>query len=486
MDNNAGVPSYLECAQVSPAQNRAPWYKNTAPTYAGIFLWFVFWSYSMGGETPGGMLSAGIGVALVSVLVAALLCHFCFYYLMGRFGQRTGLPLYIVGSSTFGAKGGFLLPGFLMGLLQFGWLAVNTYGSSTAMNKIFGFEGPLLYIVMIVWGVTAVTMALKGIQYVAKFSTWLPIIPAVILIVLVLKTIGGLSSFDPDALVAASAAKDLAAGAKPAAGMSAMAVFAFALTYIVGFFATAGAAGVDFGTGARNRNDVQMGGLIGIALAIFLTIGAAILITAGHYGTLMATAEGKAALLTNGVDLNPMNLMGDIFKSDKIAQWLAFALALTAFPSACFCSLIAANSIKTTLPKVNPWLSCGIGCAVAIALAIIIDKTNGEGACVTIFKFVGASFGPICGAIFMEYILCKGRWSGPRAGFNPAGWISWAFGFVIGAQPILFGWNIKIGQAPLPAAPVMAFIVGAVVYALLSKVQTPVLPYPQAELQSDD
>lgn len=476
--SNTSVPSYLECAKPNPAANRAPWYKNTAPTYAGIFLWFVFWSYSLGSGTPGGMLSAGVGVALGSVLVAALLCHFGFYYLPARFGQKTGLPLYIVGSSTFGATGGFLLPGFLMGLLQFGWLAVNIWGSSMAMNQMFGFTGLPLYIVMAIWGIAAVVAALAGIQYVAKFSTYLPLIPAAILIALVAKTAGGLGSFDPALLVKAAAAKEAVAGSAPASGMSAFGVFAFALTYIVGFFATAGAAGVDFGTGSRNKRDVSMGGLMGVALAIFLTIGAAILITAGYYGSLMASVEGQAALASGAIDLNPMNLMGAIFKNDGVAKWLAFALAITAFPSACFSSLIAANSIKTTLPKVNPWISCGIGCAVSIALAI----SGVAGQCIAVFSFIGASFGPICGAITMEYILSKGRWSGPRAAFNPAGWVSWAVGFAIGVQP---NFAAQCGFS-IPAAPVVAFIAGAAIYALLSKAQSAVLPYPQAKQQSAD
>ena len=474
MSNTSSVPSYLECAKPNPGANRAPWYKNTAPTYAGIFLWFVFWSYSLGSGTPGGMLSAGVGVALGSVLVAALLCHFGFYYLPARFGQKTGLPLYIVGSSTFGATGGFLLPGFLMGLLQFGWLAVNIFGSSMALNQMFGFKGIPLYIVMAIWGIAAVVAALKGIQYVAKFSTYLPLIPAAILLALIAKTIGGLGSFSPDILVAASsAALARETGAVVAKGMGAGAVFAFALTYIVGFFATAGAAGVDFGTGSRNKNDVSMGGLFGVALAIFLTIGAAILITAGYYGT----EAGKAALAAGTVDLNPMNLMSKIF-NDSIAKWLAFALAITAFPSACFSSLIAANSIKTTLPKVNPWISCGIGCVVSIALAV----SGVAGKCIAVFAFIGASFGPICGAITMEYILSKGRWSGPRAAFNPAGWIAWAVGFAIGVQP---NFAAQCGFT-IPAAPVVAYVAGAVIYALLSKMQTPVLPYPQAKQQSGD
>lgn len=473
MSNTPSVPSYLECAKPNPAANRAPWYKNTAPTYAGIFLWFVFWSYSVSSGTPGGILSAGVGVALASVLVAALLCHFCFYYLPARFGQKTGLPLYIVGSSTFGATGGFLLPGFLMGLLQFGWLAVNIWGSSMAMNQMFGFTGFPLYVVMALWGIAAVVAALKGIQYVAKFSTYLPLIPAVILIVLVAKTVGGLGSFDPQTLVAASAASTATVAGGVAKGMSAAAVFAFVLTYIVGFFATAGAAGVDFGTGSRDKRDVAMGGLVGVALAIFLTIGAAILITAGYYGT----DAGKAALASGAVELNPMSLMGKIF-NDSIAKWLAFALAITAFPSACFSSLIAANSIKTTLPKVNPWVSCGIGCVIAIALAV----SGVAGKAIAVFAFIGASFGPICGAITMEYLLSKGRWSGPRAAFNPAGWIAWAVGFVIGVQP---NFAAQCGFT-IPAAPVVAFIAGAALYALLSKAQTAVLPYPQADQQTAD
>ena len=51
-------------------------------------------------------------------------------------GMKTGLPLYIVGTSTFGAQGGFLMPGFLMGVLQFGWLGVNIYFSSLALSAM--------------------------------------------------------------------------------------------------------------------------------------------------------------------------------------------------------------------------------------------------------------------------------------------------------------------------------------------------------------
>ncbi len=153
----------------------------------------------------------------------------------------------------------------------------------------------------------------------------------------------------------------------------------------------------------------------------------------------------------------------------KSAGLIMFLLALAAFPPACFSSFIAANSFKTTLPNVSPFISVGIGTAVSILLAV----TGMAGKAIIVFQIIGASFGPICGAMLVEYLFNGGKWSGPRAGFNPAGWLSWLLGAIVGVLPIL---NIY----PVPAAPVAAFLVGAVVYGLLSKmgVQSAIVPLP--------
>ena len=140
-------------------------------------------------------------------------------------------------------------------------------------------------------------------------------------------------------------------------------------------------------------------------------------------------------------------------------KWLAFLLAISCFASACFSSFIAANSFKTTLSGVNPFLSVGIGAAVSILLAVI----GWAGQVVPVFVVIGASFGPICGAMMADYLLSGGRWTGPRAGFNPAGWIAWALGFLVGILPNLKVW-FKLSIPDIPAAPVLAFIVGAIVY----------------------
>jgi len=463
----SNLPSYIAGATPNPQSNRAPWYKNTAPTYAGIFLWFVFWQDSASGPAAGGMLSQGLGWGLFSLVIAALVCHFLFYLAPGMFGMKTGLPLYIVGTSTFGATGGFLMPGFLMGLLQFGWLGVNIFFSAQALASFLHCDARYL---MVVWGILAAFVGLKGIQYVAKVATFMPLIPLTILLVLLANTAGSIGTFDAGKLVEMN--KTLVPSA-PAA-LDKFGVLALMLTYVVGFFATAGAAGVDFGTNSRDKNDVSMGGLVGVALAIIVTAGISMAVVAGVYGS---PEMSKAALAAGGGTkpafiLQSMGLASVII--GKNAGLVSFLLAIAAFPPACFSSFIAANSFKTTLPGVPPFVSVGIGAAVSILLAV----TGWAGEAITVFKIIGASFGPICGAMMVEYLICGGTWSGPRAGFNPAGWIAWLAGFVVGSLPI-----IKVHDAPLydvPAAPVAAFIVGAVVYFLCAKagLQSAVLPMP--------
>ena len=127
----SNLPNYVASAQPVPASSRIPWFKSTAQTYAGIMLWFVFWeSVPMSGAGVGGILAHGLMTAMAGVIAAAIICHFASYFAPAMMGMKTGLPLAVVGTSTYGVVGGFLMPGFFMGVLQFGWLAVNAYFSA--------------------------------------------------------------------------------------------------------------------------------------------------------------------------------------------------------------------------------------------------------------------------------------------------------------------------------------------------------------------
>ncbi len=450
------LPGYISGATPNPTSKRVPWYSAIAQTYAGIFLWFVFWHDAVKAPNAGGLLSQGLGWALLSLVLAALVCHFLFYLVPGMLGMKTGFPLYIVGTSTFGAQGGFILPGFLMGLLQFGWLGVNVYFSAMALGAFFNLDAASAGVkaIMVIYGILAAFVGLKGIQYVAKVATFLPLIPLAILVILLAKTGGSIGEFSPAKLVELS--KSINPSTLPP--LDAFGVLAFMMTFVVGFFATAGAAGVDIASSGRNKTDVSMGGLVGVALAIVVTAGISALIVAGVYGNpalSKAAAEAGAAVPAAqggpGVILQTSGLIPIIM--GKSAGLIMFLLAIAAFPPACFSAFIAANSFKTTLPQVNPFISVGIGAAVSIILAL----TGLAGKAIVVFQIIGASFGPICGAMLVDYLLSKKEWAGPRAGFNPAGWISWALGFVVGILPIVTSYQV-------PAAPVAAFIVGAVVY----------------------
>jgi cytosine permease len=441
------LPSYITSATPLGTDKRAPWYKNTAPTYAGIFLWFVFWD-SM---SANGLSAGGLGATLLGILLGGIICHFLFFLVPGLLGMKTGLPLYVVGTSTFGAVGGLIMPGFLMGALQFGWLGVNTFGSADALAK--GFHAPSLYIPLcIIWAVAAAFVGLKGIQYVAKVATYLPLIPLAVLLVGLALFAGSAGAYKPAPVAEAAAA---------GGGFKAMLVM---IAAIVGFFATAGAAGVDICSNNRNKQDVSRGGIVGIIIAIVFTAGISVIAVAG------ARASGV-------IDPSVTNMTAALEKKLSPGLFAATMIGLTlaSFPGACFSSFIAANSFKTVMPKVNPFVSVGLGAIVSIILAV----TGAASKLPSVFGLIGASFGPICGAMMVDYLLSNKEWSGPRAGFNPAGWIAWALGFLVGILPnSLLPASLRVD---VPCAPVAAFVVGAVVYFICSKMglQSQVVPLPK-------
>jgi cytosine permease len=182
--------------------------------------------------------------------------------------------------------------------------------------------------------------------------------------------------------------------------------------------------------------------------------------------------------------MNTPGLMGSIVGGTTGSVFM-YLLAIAAFPPACFASFIAANSLKTTLPKVNPFITVGIGTAVSALLAI----TGIAGQVVDVFQVIGAAFGPVCGAMAADYLLAGQKWPGPRAAFNPAGWISWVVGFVVGGFNLIVKLTMGAEHALaslVPIPPLSAFIVGLVLYYLLAKagMESQTLELPQVK-QSD-
>ena len=425
------LPPYLAKAVANPPGKRLPWYSNIAPSYFGTFLWIAFFQ-SM---AVGTINRASLGVCLAALAVAALLSHALWYYVPAMLGMKTGFSLYVVGSSTFGTKGGYLMPGLLMGVLQVGWYSVSSFFAIKFILTGFGFEarpGSLPFILVgILWGYSMAYVGVKGVRYVAKLSLFLNIIPFVMVLFVFYKTQPGMGQHvpsDPNSFIA----------------------FTMLIQMVIGFFATAGAAGTDFGMSARNRRDVCLGGLFGISLAILYAGGLPLMSVAGAQ-VLFPHMQGLTydAVIT------------------ALGGWLAKAMfllfAVASIPPACFCGFIIGNSFATMIPSVSRMTITMLGVTVSIVLAVTGVAEN----LVSFFTIAGASFGPICGAMVADYLLSGRRWAGPREGINLAGYIAWALGFVVGNIPFLpVSDQVKTLAQP---AVVYSFLTGFAVYWILAK-----------------
>ncbi|MFZ0035280.1 MAG: cytosine permease [Sedimentisphaerales bacterium] len=446
--SNGILPSYLSMAKPNPMENRAPWYKNTAPSYAGIFLSVPF----MAG-TVGALQYGSVWAAVVGLFLGALFC-FILYYVPGMLGLRTGMPLYVVGSSTFGSHGGILMPGLLMGVLQIGWHAVFTFSAAsffmTAIGSNAGPNTAIFWLVCVVWGIALAFVGAVGIGILSKLSSWLPIFPLLIIVIAGFANMSGLSKFSTSVSVSLPGA---AAALIPVLGLGAFA----AIQAAAGFFATAGAAGADFAMNSRNKKDVVLGGLFGITIAALVAGFFSILTIAGAMGKSPEIAV-KAGMGTAKLDVFAafISSIGAVGALSKIMYWV-FVIACIC-PTG-FCAFLAANSFSTMFPKLP---RTGMTLAAG-AIGVILAATGTAQNLVGFFLIIGASFGPIIGAMTADYIR-SGGWSGPRKGINKAGYIAWAAGFLVGILGIIPGIGFSYGLETL-----MSFVVGFAVYLILAE-----------------
>jgi cytosine permease len=194
---------------------------------------------------------------------------------------------------------------------------------------------------------------------------------------------------------------------------------------------------------------VRLGGLAGITLAIVFAAGLPLLSVAG---------ASKLYILPGfGYD--------DVIRSigGALATAMFFLFVIASIAPACFCAFIAGNSFSTMIPGVPRLSSTMAGVTVSIVLAVTGVAANLIG----FFTIVGASFGPICGAMAADYLLSGRRWAGPREGVNWAGYLAWALGFLVGILPFLpVSDALKMYVQP---AVVYSFVTGFVVYAVLAK-----------------
>lgn len=422
------LPEYIRLSVPTPLGGRSPWYKSTFPTYIGIFLWVGFY-LNLSGPTIG---NAGVWACLSGLLIAGVLCFALYYYVPAMLGMQTGRSLYVIGSSTFGTSGGYLAPGLLMGFLQIGWVAVIAAISADFIMRGLNLHSKALFgVIVLVWVYSLGWVAIKGIRYVgqvARISNWIPLL---MILIVFWANRGGVSHYRPPH-------EDTVAG------------FLNVLTIVIGFFATAGAAGADFGMNNRDRKDIVVGGVLGIVGGAMIAGGLAILSVAGYLGSLPAAKDFSFSAAISSVG--------------ALAPVMFFLFAAASVVPTCFSSFIASNSFSAMLPNIPRSVST----MAAITLSAILAITGIANHLVDFFGIVGASFGPICGAMAADYIVSGGKWAGPRRGVNWAGFIAWAAGFAAGVPTLIPGLPAALLKADNPAV-LYSFAIGFLVYYALAK-----------------
>jgi cytosine permease len=430
------VPQYVHCSVPVPRANRVPWYKSTFPAYGGIFLWVGF--YLKLAEPT--ISNASLSVCLWGLLVAGLLSFGLYYYVPAMLGMQTGHSLYVVGTSTFGTTGGYLIPGLMMGFLQIGWVAViGSISAHFIMSGLNQTSKGLYSLIAAVWIYSLGWVAVKGIHYVgrvAKFINWVPLF---MMLFVLWSNRGGIPLYEPQ-------------HHEPVTG------FLNVITIVIGFFASGGAAGADFGMNNANRRDIVLGGVFGIVLGTVVAGGVAILSVAGYLGRNAGppSYDYTAAIASVGA----------------LAPVMFFLFASASLVPSCFSSFIASNSFNTMLPRIPRAVSTFAALTVSVLLAITGLADNLIG----FFGIVAASFGPICGAMMADYLCAGGGWSGPRQGINWAGCIAWAVGFLVGVPNLVPGLPAAVVKADNPSC-LYSFAVGFVIYLLLARlgVRPPVI-----------
>jgi cytosine permease len=428
---NMKLPHFLNVAKPTDSAERGPWYKNTTPAYAGIFLWFGFYMNIAVGTLP----EAGLGLSILALVIATVLCYGLFYLVPALLGVKTGYPLYIVATSTYGTRGGFLMPGLLMGVLQFGWISVNIAISTNFILQVLnlgdrGLTSIPALLIAITWGTTVALIGLKGIKHVRKVATYLPLVCLCMLGFIFSSNVEHATTYKvPESGV-------------PMAGMLTM------ITMVIGFFATAGAAGADIGMTNRNTKDVCVGGFWGIAVIASLV---GILALVGTAGSIALHPELENQSFDTIIAIQG-GLLGKI---------MLILFVVESFPPACFSSFLASNCVETLFPSFNKAVFVFIGVALGIVLAVTGFYEN----LIIFFIIIGASFGPICGSMAADYFLSGRKWNGPRQGINWAGYGAWAVGFSVSILPVINAERLAF----VSPAPLIAFVLGFGVYFILAK-----------------
>jgi cytosine permease len=470
---SAALPVYVQTALAHPETERKTWAYGIGPNYIGLFLWVAFFD-QLGGSLLGsvGLLPAVMGAAVGGLLAFALL-----YYGPAIAGLGARQPLAIVATGAFGVSGARWLVSLAMGLAHVVFFAIAvSYATDFTLRGLVSarllsprfvlpltlagrsFPSALFLVTAVVWSAASSLVALRFVRWVGAIMYVFPILPALVLGGVMLWSLAGLAAQPPPAPEVE---------APPELRIQA---FLVAIQFVCAFFATAGAASVDWGAASRDKRDVFLGGVVGIAFAV--TIVAALALV-----TIFA-ARGRAAPALDHVDLatqqkplapspGPVPTFGTVLQNGvggPVGGAMLMVFGLGSMAPAVFAAFVFGRRLTEVVQRSRRLYLTLLGAAVGVVLIALRITARLD----IVFGILGAVFAPITGIVSAEYFRLSRAWSGPRRGFNPAGAIAWVLGLVVGLLPLIGDANGNSVLTRVQPATVLAFVSAFFVHLVLS------------------
>ena len=400
-DATAPMHAYLAKTKRNPPTNRSRWYRYTVPCYASLFVWIGYYQVL----AQGTINRAGLGLLVFGLLTGGLLAFAAFYLIPAILGLQTGYPLAVIGSSTFGTRGGRLLPGMLAGVVQAAWFGVAAYYAAKLVLAGLGWPAgsarlPFVTVVVI-WSYGMAYLGARGLGLASRLAWALIVFPLIILVAGAFLAKEGLS---------------LANLEVPAP----LAAFNLCVDLVTAFFALAATVAPNLGAHSPNTRETVIGGILGIPVPAVVAGSLAILTVAGAkaldpgvkgFGYLAAVESLGGGLAT-------------------VAPWMLLAGSI---PASVFIASMFSDSFAVMMPDTPRLATTMAGATLGAGLAI----SGIPGDLLRFLTVAAALCAPLAGIMAADYWSHERRWPHPRAGVNYAGYGAWLLGVLCGLLPLL-------------------------------------------------
>ena len=392
--------TYLKTPPISPAA-RLPWNDYPAPVLAVLFLWVGFYQALAGGTIDRGHF----GLLFVGLVVGACVSFWLFYSVPAKLGMQTGLPVAVLGSSTFGSRGGQVIPGPLAGLLLTVWFGVAVFYAGDLVLRALGLPAEGLtvpfIVVAVAWAAGTAALGCRGGRFLWRLATLVSALLALTLLAVFYFARLGLPQHGLDL-------------PEP------YAAFTLTVQLVVAFFATIAIASPALGMFHRGKRDVLLTGLLAIVVPSIFAGYLALLSVAGAKGQ-NPNIEGFGFIQA------AIGLGGYV---GLLTPWL---LLVGSVPAAAIYASMATDSIGVMLPS---WSRLRIVLLVAVG-GVVLALSRVPQNLQFLITLTGALAAPVCGITAADYWSHDRRWPHTRPGVNYAGFAAWIIGALVGILPLL-------------------------------------------------